>query len=94
MNRAGRTVFLCGVRKDLAKQLNAVRFHDWFPREAVFLEEDVLYSSTIKAVRKVYELLRESRPASVAVAAGSNGRDSRFALDEEMTKQESLYYLV
>ena len=94
MNRAGRTVFLCGVRKDLAKQLNAVRIHDWFPREAVFLEEDVLYSSTIKAVRKVYELLRESSPASVAVAAGSNGRDSRFALDEEMTKQESLYYLV
>jgi SulP family sulfate permease len=50
-------VLLCGVREDFARALHNVRFHHWLPREYVFLEDAALGSSTLKAVRRGYELL-------------------------------------
>jgi len=80
VEREGRSVLLCGVRPDLAKPMTALRFQDWLPAGSVFLEEEELYSSTIKAVRRAYELLKDrSSSAPKEVAAGN---------------QEELYYLV
>jgi SulP family sulfate permease len=80
MNRAGRTVLLCGVRPELAKPMASLRFHDWLPVDSVFLEEEELYSSTIKAVRRAYELLSGS--------SAVNGRE-RAGREED-----AFYYLV
>lgn len=56
MDREGVTVFLCGVRPDLATALTSMRFYDWLPPDRVFMEETELYSSTLKAVRHAYDL--------------------------------------
>jgi SulP family sulfate permease len=50
-------VLLCGVREDFAQALRNLRFHHWLPNECVFLEDVSLGSSTLKAVRRAYELL-------------------------------------
>jgi SulP family sulfate permease len=50
-------VLLCGVREDCARALHNLRFHHWLPREYVFLEDATLGSSTLKAVRRGYDLL-------------------------------------
>jgi SulP family sulfate permease len=50
-------VLLCGVREDFARALHNLRFHHWHPLEYVFLEDATLGSSTLKAVRRGYELL-------------------------------------
>jgi len=80
MHRAGRTVLLCGVRPELAKPMASLRFHDWLPVGSVFLEQEELYSSTIKAVRRAYELLNGSSAA--------NGHAAKLATPD------ALYYLV
>jgi SulP family sulfate permease len=51
------TVLLCGVRDDFATALHNVRFQQWLPRDRVFLEDGSVESSTLKAVRRAYELL-------------------------------------
>jgi SulP family sulfate permease len=53
----GVPVFLCGVRPDFEKALDNLRFHSWLPREHVFREEATADSSTLRAVRRAYELL-------------------------------------
>jgi SulP family sulfate permease len=50
-------VLLCGVREDFAQALHNLRFHHWLPRDCVFLEDAAAGSSTLKAVRRAYELL-------------------------------------
>ncbi len=57
-------VLLCGVREDFAQALRRLGFHDWYPPGLVFLEDDrtgdgegPALSSTLKAVRRAYELL-------------------------------------
>jgi SulP family sulfate permease len=82
MHRTGRTVLLCGVRPDLAKPMANLHFHDWLPADLVFLEEEELYSSTIKAVRSAYRLLQDK--ASAQSGPG----------DSPLSDKEALYYLV
>ncbi|MGH7225613.1 MAG: SulP family inorganic anion transporter, partial [Gemmataceae bacterium] len=50
-------VLLCGIRPDFEQALHNLRFHHWLPRESVFLEDAATGSSTLKAVRRAYELL-------------------------------------
>jgi SulP family sulfate permease len=57
MHERGVTVFLCGIRDDFAAALARLRFHHWFPREQLFLEEPTVGSSTLHAVRSAYEIL-------------------------------------
>ncbi|MHB1423622.1 MAG: SulP family inorganic anion transporter [Gemmataceae bacterium] len=50
-------VLLCGIRPDFEQALRNLRFHHWLPRDYVFLEDVTMGSSTLKAVRRAYELL-------------------------------------
>ena len=59
MDRHGVFVLLCGVRPEFARVMKNMRFEDVLPESRVFLEEPVLYSSTLKAVRLGYELMGE-----------------------------------
>jgi SulP family sulfate permease len=65
MEKRGVPVLLCGVREDFAQALYNVRFHHWLPADRLFLEdaqsanggEGPALSSTLKAVRRAYDLL-------------------------------------
>jgi SulP family sulfate permease len=57
MHARGVTVLLCGVREDFAAVLHRLDFSRWLPRDCVFHEDGGLYSSTLRAVRRAYELL-------------------------------------
>jgi len=59
MRANGKTVLLCGVRADFARAMKNLRFSEWFPAEHVYREEDERFSATLKAVRRVHELLDE-----------------------------------
>jgi sulfate permease, SulP family len=50
-------VLLCGIRSDFEQALRNLRFHHWLPQDSVFLEDVTMGSSTLKAVRRAYELL-------------------------------------
>jgi SulP family sulfate permease len=50
-------VLLCGIRPDFEQALRNLRFHHWLPSDSVFLEDAAMGSSTLKAVRRAYELL-------------------------------------
>jgi sulfate permease, SulP family len=76
--KRGVTVLLAGVRPDLEKILHNLKFHEWFPNDRVFPEEDQKYSATLHAVRYAYELIAE--------------RDTEVA--KRRDKREALYYLV
>jgi SulP family sulfate permease len=54
-------VLLCGVRRDFAAVLNNVYFHNVLPAEYLFLEDATIGSSTLRAVRRAYELLGNER---------------------------------
>jgi sulfate permease, SulP family len=82
MQRAGRTVLLCGVRPELAEAMARLHFQDWLPEGSVFLEEEVLYSSTIKAVRRAYALIEDN---SCTHCRGK---------ERSTTEEDALYYLV
>jgi sulfate permease, SulP family len=82
MQRHGRTVLLCGVRPELAEAMARLHFQDWLPAGTVFLEEEVLYSSTIKAVRSAYELIEDYSCAHC--------RQNK----EQAAEEDTLYYLV
>lgn len=59
-SRQGVAVFLAGVRPDLLRGMQRLRFDDWFPMERRFVEDDEGNdedSATLKAVRKAYDLL-------------------------------------
>jgi SulP family sulfate permease len=59
MHARKATVLLCGVREDFAQVLRNVGSHHWLPPERVFLEDVTVGSSTLKAVRRAYEILNE-----------------------------------
>jgi SulP family sulfate permease len=61
MRARGVTVLFCGVRVDFAKALDNVLFHRILPPECLFLEEPATGSSTLRAVRRAYELLGNDR---------------------------------
>jgi SulP family sulfate permease len=54
-------VFFCGVRPDFAKVMQNVRFHHHLPAECLFLEEGTNGTSTLRAVRRAYEILGRER---------------------------------
>jgi SulP family sulfate permease len=57
MQAAKVTVLLCGVREDFAEALHNLGFYQWLPEDCVFQEGVTVMSSTLKAVRRAYELL-------------------------------------
>jgi SulP family sulfate permease len=60
MQAHGVTVLLCGVRPAFAKAMGNLRFYDWLPADRVFPEEPEKFSSTLKAVRYVYDNLEQN----------------------------------
>jgi SulP family sulfate permease len=52
-------VLLCGIRADFKQALHNCRFYHWLPQDCIFLEDVKEGSSTLKAVRRAYELLGE-----------------------------------
>ena len=82
MLNLGVTVLLSGIRPDFAHGLKNLCFHDWFPAENVFPEEDQVYSATLRAVRRGHELLQES--------SGNRSRKAESGAGEK----EPLCYLV
>src|ERR1700685_721520 len=60
METRGVSVLLCGVRPAFAKAMVNLHFQDWLPADRVFPEEEEKFSSTLKAVRHVYELLPQN----------------------------------
>ena len=81
MQKNGRTVLLCGVRPEVAGPMKDLGFQDRMLPDTLFLEEEELYSSTIKAVRKAYELMDKNDCEHCS-------RETGLAVDDE------LYYLV
>lgn len=57
MQHRGVTVLLCGVRPDFARALQNVDYYHTLPDSCLFLEEPTSDSSTLRAVRRAYELL-------------------------------------
>src|SRR5271170_3182165 len=60
MEARGVTVLLCGVRPALARAMANLHFQDWLSPDRVFPEEAEKFSATLKAVRRVYELLEDN----------------------------------
>jgi SulP family sulfate permease len=73
-------VLLCGIRPDFEQALRNLRFHHWLPQEYVFHEDATLGSSTLKAVRRAYELLGDN------LCATCPRRDQR--------DKENWYYMI
>jgi SulP family sulfate permease len=59
MQARGITVYLCGVRRDLAEALERGRVIERLGRERLFLEANATWSSTLDAVRHAYGQLGE-----------------------------------
>jgi SulP family sulfate permease len=66
-------VLLCGVREDFARALRNLRFHHWLPQDCVFLEDAAAGSSTLKAVRRAYELLGDDLCPTCPRRHGADG---------------------
>jgi SulP family sulfate permease len=64
LNERKVPVLFCGVREDFAGVLRNVHFHQWLPPDQLFLEESTAHSSTLRAVRRAYELLGDNRCAT------------------------------
>jgi SulP family sulfate permease len=60
MEAHGVTVLLCGVRPAFSKAMSNLRFYSWLPADRVFPEEPEKFSSTLKAVRHVYDILEQN----------------------------------
>jgi hypothetical protein len=82
MDKRDVFVLLCGVRPEFARVMKNMRFEDVLPSARIFLEEAVLYSSTLKAVRLGYELIGET----------SCSHCTRIQVPA--TESRDLYYLV
>ncbi|MET0386826.1 MAG: SulP family inorganic anion transporter [Polyangiales bacterium] len=52
----GFTVFLAGIRPDLLRGMRRLAWDKFLPESQWFVEGDELYSATLKAVRKAYDL--------------------------------------
>jgi SulP family sulfate permease len=81
MEKKGTTVLLCGVRPAFAKAMSNLHFNKWLPADRVFREEDEKFSSTLKAVRHVHELLEDNTcPHCVQNGTASPDRTARYYL--------------
>jgi len=80
LRKEGRTVLLSGVRAELAHAMAKAGFEDWFPQECVFLEEQTLYSATLKAVRHAYELVKDTTCVHCAERRACEGDGSLYYL--------------
>jgi len=65
--RDGFTVLLAGIRPDLLRGMQRLGFDGFIPAERWFVEEDEVFSATLKAVRKAYELIGQPRSRGAAV---------------------------
>jgi SulP family sulfate permease len=74
----GITVFLAGVRPDLAKILKNTGLLSLLGKDRIYFEDDEQYSATIKAVRHVYKLFEQ--------------KNSEYETTNDTN--ESIYYLV
>ncbi len=83
MQHEGRTVLLCGVRAEMAHAMTSAGFGAWLPESSVFLEEQKLYSATLKAVRHAFELVKDTTCVHCAERRNCEGDGDG-----------SLYYLV
>lgn len=63
----GFTVLLAGIRPDLLRGMQRLGWSDWLPRDHWFLEEDTEFSSTLRAVRRAYELAGERQRGDAVV---------------------------
>jgi SulP family sulfate permease len=82
----GVTVLLAGVRPDFARLLNNVHLTTWFPAERIFLEEDDVFSATLRAVRHA-NWLADNHHAR-------NGSGADTAQASQNGESEPAYYLV
>jgi SulP family sulfate permease len=82
MQAQGTTVLLCGIRPDLARAMANLDFQNWLPADRIFAEEDEKFSATLKAVRRVYELIEKNSCAHCE-------KDAAL-----VTEDRTLYYLV
>jgi sulfate permease, SulP family len=65
MDRAKVPVFLSGVRPDLKRAMDNLDFQDWLPADRTFLSDPTAPgSSSVKAVRRAYEIAGASDGAS------------------------------
>lgn len=55
----GIPVLICGARDDWMETMDRLHFHSWLPRDWVFREDPNIESSTLRAVKRAYELLQE-----------------------------------
>ncbi|MCV7421754.1 SulP family inorganic anion transporter [Mycobacterium yunnanensis] len=78
-NGHGATILLAGVRPDTLKVLSNIGFHEWFPAEQVFPEEDQEYSATLRAVRYARTRLGLDEPSPRAVPV-ERGEDPLYYL--------------
>lgn len=89
MQKLNVLVLLCGVRADFALALDGLGFHDWLPTERIFLEDapandgGPVISSTVRAVKRAYELLNEDLCATCP---------RRREMEEE--RQKGYYYMI
>jgi SulP family sulfate permease len=75
-------VLLCGVRRDLARVLRTTGLETRLGSEHIFIETTAIYSSTLSAVRRAYELL------------GSDVCATCPRRDEVSNGKESWYYMI
>jgi len=81
--RDGLTILLAGIRPALYDALKQIGILDSYPGELIFREEETDYSSTLKAIRRGYELA-----AAQAQEAGKSADWGNF------NTTELAYYLV
>jgi SulP family sulfate permease len=63
----GVTLLLAGIRPDLLRGMERLRWSEWLPREQWFAEEETEFSATLNAVRRAYELVGQRRQGEAAV---------------------------
>lgn len=64
--KLGLTVLLAGVRPEMLKVVENLRFREWLPGDRIFHEDDEVYSATLHAVRHAHSLLRKAAEAEGA----------------------------
>ena len=80
----GVTVLLAGVRPDFLAAIKNLHFLDRYPADTVYVEEDEDYSATLKAVRRVHELL----------AAEKAGRRRQMARNPARTRASARSFTI
>lgn len=74
MLKRGATVLLCGVRDDFARGMRNVHLDDIVPEDRVFRELGASGSSTLRAVRRAYDLLGQDMCSTCPKREEKEGR--------------------